>query len=223
VLDLHLDTAIVAAGRQTIAGSGSLVGITDERAQRPVQRVRHPRPGGGARARRPGRRNREARIEQIGSPRQIYDHPATPFVYEFLGSANRLPCRVRAGLVEVAGGSFVAPAGLAGDGPATLYVRPHDLAVDPAGRSRGRGMAAVLTSVVTTGPTFRLQLRLKRAELVIEAEMAKSRFEALALAPGAAVALRPLDFGLFPEDRADQADIAPLPLSGTPPREAAVA
>ena len=45
---------------------------------------------------------REGKIEQIGSPRQIYDRPATPFVYEFLGSANRLPCRVRAGLVDVA-------------------------------------------------------------------------------------------------------------------------
>ena len=41
---------------------------------------------------------REGRIEQIGSPREIYDRPATPFVYEFLGSANRLPCHVRAGL-----------------------------------------------------------------------------------------------------------------------------
>jgi sulfate/thiosulfate transport system ATP-binding protein len=52
---------------------------------------------------------REGKIEQIGSPREIYDRPATPFVYEFLGSANRLPCRVRAGLVDVAGGRFDPP------------------------------------------------------------------------------------------------------------------
>ena len=52
---------------------------------------------------------REGRIEQIGSPREIYDRPATPFVYEFLGSANRLPCRVRAGLVDVAGGASIRP------------------------------------------------------------------------------------------------------------------
>ena len=46
----------------------------------------------------------EGRIEQVGSPREIYDQPATPFVYEFLGSANRLPCQVQAGRVDVAGG-----------------------------------------------------------------------------------------------------------------------
>ena len=86
---------------------------------------------------------REGRIEQIGSPRQIYDRPATPFVYEFLGSANRLPCHVRAGRIDVAGGRFEAPFGIGiADGPAWLFVRPHDLAVEPAGRAHG--MAAVL-------------------------------------------------------------------------------
>ena len=155
-------------------------------------------------------------------PREVYDQPATPFVYEFLGSANRLPCRVRAGFVEVAGGRFAAPPGPAvADGAATLFVRPHDLAVEPAGR--GRGMPAVLTSVVTTGPTFRLQLRLERAGLDVEAEMAKSRFDALALAPGAEVALRPLDFGLFPADGADPAVITPLRCSDASQRQAAVA
>jgi sulfate/thiosulfate transport system ATP-binding protein len=140
---------------------------------------------------------REGRIEQIGSPRQIYDRPATPFVYEFLGSANRLPCQVRGGRVDVAGGWFEPPFGIAiADGPAWLFVRPHDLAVEPAGRAQG--MPAVLTSVVTTGPTYRLQLRLDRAETEIEAEMAKTRFDALGLAAGARVALRPLEFGLFP-------------------------
>jgi sulfate transport system ATP-binding protein len=165
---------------------------------------------------------REARIEQIGSPREIYDHPATPFVYEFLGSANRLPCRVRAGFVEVAGGRFAAPPGPAvADGTAMLFVRPLDLAVEPAGR--GRGMPAMLTSVVTTGPTFRLQLRLERAGLDVEAEMAKSRFDAMALVPGAEVALRPLDFGLFPADGADPAVIAPLRCCDASERQAAVA
>ena len=116
---------------------------------------------------------REGRIEQIGSPREIYDRPATPFVYEFLGSANRLPCRVRAGLVDVAGGRFDPPYGVGiADGAAMLFVRPHDLAVEPA--ERAEGMPATLTSAMTTGPTFRLRLKLEQAEAEVEAEMAKS-------------------------------------------------
>jgi hypothetical protein len=53
---------------------------------------------------------------------------------------------------------------------------------------------------MTTGPTFRLRLKLEQGEAEVEAEMAKTRFDALGLAPGAAVRLRPLEFGLFPAD-----------------------
>jgi sulfate transport system ATP-binding protein len=153
---------------------------------------------------------RQSRIEQIGSPREIYDRPATPFVYEFLGSANRLPCHVRAGQIDVAGGRFAAPFGAAiSEGPAWLFVRPHDLAVEPAGRAQG--MAAALTSVMTTGPTFRLQLKLEQVDADIEAEMAKSRFDALGLAPGALVTLRPREFGLFPAPESDFPIAVPVP------------
>jgi sulfate/thiosulfate transport system ATP-binding protein len=162
---------------------------------------------------------RESRIEQIGSPREIYDRPATPFVYEFLGSANRLPCHVRAGRIDVAGGQLATPFGSGvADGPAWLFVRPHDLAVEPAGRAPG--MIATLTSVMTTGPTYRLQLRLERADAEVEAEMAKSRFDALALAPGAPVALQPREFGLFPASQADLAAATPVPEAEAPPLHA---
>src|SRR6266850_132731 len=60
----------------------------------------------------------EGHIEQIGTPRVVYDDPATPFVYEFLGNANRLECRIDGGTVEIAGTrlSLHQAAGLA-DGP----------------------------------------------------------------------------------------------------------
>ena len=155
---------------------------------------------------------REGKIEQVGSPRQIYDRPATPFVYEFLGSANRLACQVQAGRIDVAGGWFEPPYGIAiADGPACLFVRPHDLAVQPAGRV-AEGMPAVLTSVMTTGPTYRLQLKLEQGDAEVEAEMAKSRFDALGLAPGASVRLRPMEFGLFSADPADPAVATPIDL-----------
>jgi sulfate transport system ATP-binding protein len=153
---------------------------------------------------------REGQVEQIGSPREIYDRPATPFVYEFLGSANRLPCHVQGGTVAVAGGRFEPPYGVAiADGPACLFVRPHDLMVEPA-RS-GQGIPAALRSVVTTGPTYRLQLGLEQADGEVEAEMAKSRFDALGLAPGARVTLRPLEFGLFPAPQSDREVAIPIP------------
>jgi sulfate transport system ATP-binding protein len=165
---------------------------------------------------------RQSRIEQIGSPRDIYDRPATPFVYEFLGSANRLPCHVRAGRIDVAGGRFEAPFGNGiADGPAWLFVRPHDLAVEPAGRAHG--IAAALTAVMTTGPTFRLQLKLEQADAEVEAEMAKTRFDALRLVPGAQVRLTPLEFGLFPSGATEFPVVVPSEPAYLDQRETAAA
>jgi sulfate transport system ATP-binding protein len=60
------------------------------------------------------------KVEQIGTPAEIYDHPATPFVMGFIGAVNVLP----QGSIEVAGGT-----GSATPAEAQLFVRPHDVEV----------------------------------------------------------------------------------------------
>ncbi|MGJ4730413.1 sulfate/molybdate ABC transporter ATP-binding protein [Luteimonas sp. SDU101] len=69
---------------------------------------------------------RDGRIEQVGTPREIYDAPASSYVFDFIGRASVLDGRVEAGRFHPAGqaASMDAP-GLA-DGPARLYLRPHD-------------------------------------------------------------------------------------------------
>jgi sulfate transport system ATP-binding protein len=59
------------------------------------------------------------RVEQIGTPAEIYDQPATPFVMGFIGAVNVLP----QGAMQVAGPAADAPV------DAQLFVRPHDLEV----------------------------------------------------------------------------------------------
>ena len=161
---------------------------------------------------------REGRIEQVGSPRQIYDRPQTPFVYEFLGSANRIPCRVRDGWIEVEGARWPAPAGHAvGEGDALLFVRPHDLAV---ARGFTDGIPARLESVVTTGPAYRLVCRVGQAAHTVEVELTKSRFDALHLRPGTPVVLQPQEFGLFPASDSEPGAAASVPETISRPREA---
>jgi sulfate transport system ATP-binding protein len=65
------------------------------------------------------------RVEQIGAPDEVYDHPATPFVCEFLGEANRLSVEIADAHAYV-GDRPVLDGIRAGDrGPAALYVRPQ--------------------------------------------------------------------------------------------------
>ena len=161
---------------------------------------------------------RDGRIEQVGSPRAIYDHPKTPFVYEFLGSANRIPCRVRDGRIELEGASWPAPAThAAGDGEALLFVRPQDLAV---ARGFTGGIPARLESVVTTGPAYRLLCRVGQAGYPVEVELTRSRFDALHLRPGAPVALQPQEFGLFRAVAVEPGAAAPVPEAMSRPRQA---
>lgn len=66
---------------------------------------------------------RAGRVVQLGTPQELYLHPADPFVATFLGEVNRLPALVRGGRAETVLGSLPA-AGVA-DGPAQLLLRPE--------------------------------------------------------------------------------------------------
>jgi len=72
------------------------------------------------------------RIEQVGTPDEIYDHPATAFVAGFVGDAVRLPAAAEAAGLRVGAHMIPSPVVAADgtrrdDGPAVLFVRPHDL------------------------------------------------------------------------------------------------
>jgi sulfate/thiosulfate transport system ATP-binding protein len=99
----------------------------------------------------------EGRIEQTGSPREIYDDPATPFVAGFVGAANVLHGHVQDGHVHL--GSFrVAGAGHLTEGvDATAFVRPHDVRI--AGEDGGTTQATI-DRIASLGWLARLSLRL---------------------------------------------------------------
>src|SRR3546814_14611625 len=80
------------------------------------------------------------RIEQVGSAHEVYARPATPFVYDFLGSSNRLDCTVERGMVLVEGTQLPLPPGASvAEGAAVLYIRPVDLVLNNGnGRSEER-------------------------------------------------------------------------------------
>jgi sulfate transport system ATP-binding protein len=68
----------------------------------------------------------EGRIEQVSTPNQIYEKPKTPFVYDFLGEANKFDCELENGVARV-GNKALAIGRKMRDGPAVAYVRPHDI------------------------------------------------------------------------------------------------
>ncbi|HCE94710.1 MAG TPA: sulfate ABC transporter ATP-binding protein [Acidovorax sp.] len=108
----------------------------------------------------------QGRIEQSGSPQQVWDQPASPFVYGFLGDVNLFHGRAHEGLVHLDGMQIDSPEhSQAQNAKAFAYVRPHDLDVERyspgAGldaQGRPRGIVAQLSRAIVVGPIARLEL-----------------------------------------------------------------
>jgi sulfate transport system ATP-binding protein len=107
----------------------------------------------------------EGKVEQIGTPEEIYDVPATSFVAGFVGSANVLHGSVSDGHVHL--GSLKVPgAGHLEDGAsATAYVRPHDIRF--AGEGEVDAVKATVERVTTLGWLARITLRLPDDQVLI--------------------------------------------------------
>ena len=118
------------------------------------------------------------KVEQVGSPTAVYDQPATPFVYEFLGRVNRFDCMVTGGVARFA--EIRLPVSGLGDGPAALYVRPHDIWLGPAG-APALAIARIDT-ISALGPRARIELTMQGLEL--EVDVSRPRLADLGLGAG---------------------------------------
>jgi len=133
------------------------------------------------------------RIEQVGTPREVWEHPATPFVYGFLGDVNLFQGRVREGIWQTEGMSLPAPDVAAADGEsavATAYVRPHDVEVLRY-REGGAGVPVRLRHSYLAGASAYLELEREQGGALIEAQLPAELFRSLDLQPGERLLARP--------------------------------
>ncbi len=88
------------------------------------------------------------RIEQVGTPREVYEAPATPFVADFVGKINVLPAVAEGRGQFRVGGVSLAVAGqdMAAGTTVKLYLRPEEIALEPVLRANGNAHAAIANS-----------------------------------------------------------------------------
>jgi sulfate transport system ATP-binding protein len=123
----------------------------------------------------------EGRIEQVGTPDEVYDHPASPFVLQFLGDVNLFHGR-----------TGHAPGG-ATAGEEVVYVRPHELEI--LGSATDGAWPATLSQTLTVGARTRIEFRRDGDEGYLDVELPRSEYHALRqrlqLERGSRVFLRP--------------------------------
>jgi sulfate transport system ATP-binding protein len=134
---------------------------------------------------------KDGELIQLGTPNEVYENPANPFVFDFLGAACRLPGVVQAGRLTVADWESKAPEGAA-DGAVEVFFRPDEVAFAPPD---GAGLAAEVRAVASRGPDVRI-------ECLIEGKIFELQAHGLivpsGVAPGLSLRVKPLRPRVYP-------------------------
>jgi sulfate/thiosulfate transport system ATP-binding protein len=142
---------------------------------------------------------RAGKIEQIGTPEEIYDHPASPFVYDFLGNVNLFSGRVSEGTVTIGDTEFAVGenTGEAAKS-AVAFVRPHDIRVTRA--ANGPALAATVVRSNAAGPVANLELKRLDSGEQFTVQLSKELFQELSPKPGEQVFVELRNVRVFGDD-----------------------
>jgi sulfate transport system ATP-binding protein len=142
---------------------------------------------------------RGGRIEQIGTPQEVFDHPANAFVMDFLGHVNVLPGRAVQGWKHHNGRRDLQEPHAPIPVDADVYIRPHEL--DIARSANGTPhLAARVVHLCPAGPVTRVQLRTADHDLELNVDLSPNRSAELGLKAGDAVFVSPRRVRVFLPD-----------------------
>jgi sulfate/thiosulfate transport system ATP-binding protein len=140
----------------------------------------------------------KGKIEQVGSPQDVYDHPVSPFVYQFLGNVNQFKSNVHEGEAKIGDIELKLNAHHSTQNtPALAFVRPHDIEINKERRPNQPGFEAVVSYIHAIGPLVRLELQRTDQTELIEAELTQERFRELSLTQGENVFIYPRNVRVF--------------------------
>lgn len=124
---------------------------------------------------------RQGHIEQVGTPQEVFDHPATPFVMDFLGNVNVFHGRVQGGQAHV--GPFVINYDdYQHDEPrnATAYVRPHELEIERSPSSTS-SLAGRVVQINPHGAVIKVRVLLAEYGIELTVDLVRERAAELQL------------------------------------------
>jgi sulfate transport system ATP-binding protein len=140
----------------------------------------------------------QGRIEQYGTPAEVFERPANPFVMDFLGNVNMFHGRVQQGKAVVAGAELAVTDFPHSDAEeAAVYVRPHEVVIQHQA-SGSASLPATVLHVNPAGSRVKIELRATDSDQLINAELTTERFAELALKSGDAVFVSASRVRVFP-------------------------
>jgi sulfate/thiosulfate transport system ATP-binding protein len=139
------------------------------------------------------------RIEQIGTPEEVYDNPSNSFVYKFLGSVNTLTTRVDKGDAKI--GNVTFPTGLVdlNEPEGVAFIRPHEFSVSKTTNGKP-ALATVLKHIQPVGAVIRLEVVRKDNEEIIDVELSREQYRSIDPKINDTLYLYPQRLQVYPPD-----------------------
>jgi sulfate transport system ATP-binding protein len=128
----------------------------------------------------------QAKIEQVGTPTEVFHHPTSEFVIDFLGNVNVFHGRIEDGRAMLGPVAFDVPGLVKRNGhQANIYVRPHELHIERH-LNGAPAIAAAVSRINPAGSRARVALSTSEGR-EIQVDLPLDRFEELRLQPGETV------------------------------------
>jgi sulfate transport system ATP-binding protein len=136
----------------------------------------------------------KGRIEQVGTPDEVYAAPASPFVYQFIGDVNLFHSRDHAPWSEE-------------HGDAVAYVRPHDIDISATPQD-STALHVEVQLVRAIGSIVRVEVSTEGSSEFIEIELSRERFDAAPVKEGDKVYIRPRQLRVFETEKTNELSAA---------------
>ncbi len=160
---------------------------------------------------------RDGRVEQFGRPADVFEHPASEFVMDFLGNVNKIPVRLHNGRALL--GQMEMPVkqtpsagsvqnlwlgnksnnGKSQEDAGHVYVRPHELDIERQA-SPAESLPAKIMHINTAGSVVKIRLVAEQFGLLVNVDLSPERFQVLKLQIGEVVYILPKKARIFVDD-----------------------
>jgi sulfate transport system ATP-binding protein len=141
----------------------------------------------------------QGRVEQTGTPAEVFEHPANAFVMDFLGNVNVFPVQLLNGRAMIGQVEIPLPHVPTGGDEGRVFVRPHELEIART-REGSSALEAEVTHINPAGSMVKVRLIAKPFGLMISVDVTPDRYAVLGLRAGDLVYVAPKRARMFAED-----------------------
>jgi sulfate transport system ATP-binding protein len=140
----------------------------------------------------------QGKIEQTGTPAEVFEHPANAFVMDFLGNVNIFPVQLLNGRAMLGNVEMPLPNVPTGEGN-RVFVRPHELDLSRSREGSG-GLESKITHVNPAGSVVKVRLMAEEFGLLVNVDISPERYAAMGLRIGEVLYISPKRARMFADD-----------------------